>query len=455
MVSDSELAGRIREIIRCSDLNTTTAGGVRRRLEEEFSIDLHERRHFIREQINIFLHELRECQNNEPEEVQEEENENGNDENSEEEEEMEESDKDRSSKDRSNQMDKGVKKNGRGFTKPCALSPQLQELFGVSELARTEVVKRIWAYIREKNLQNPKDRRKILCDERLHGIFRVRSIDMFKMNKALSKHIWPLDEAQEPEEEHGEETANENGGDQEDENSQEEEEEEEEAEKTDEDRISNNKRSNEMDKDVKKRGGFAKPCALSPQLQELLGVPELARTEVVKKLWVYIREKNLQNPKNKRKILCDEALHGIFRVRSIDMFQMNKALSKHIWPLDEAEATPVKSSQKERQREAREEELDQPKRKEKPRKGGGSGLTAPLPLSDALVNFFGTGEHELSRADVVKKMWQYIKENELQDPSDKRTVLCDEKLKELFKVDSFHGFGVSKLLTVHFVKTQR
>lgn len=59
-------------------------------------------------------------------------------------------------------------------------------------------------------------------------------------------------------------------------------------------------------------------------------------------------------------------------------------------------------------------ELDQPKRKEKPRKGGGSGLTAPLPLSDALVNFFGTGESELSRADVVKKMWQYIKENELQ-----------------------------------------
>ncbi|CAA3000883.1 eukaryotic translation initiation factor 5B [Olea europaea subsp. europaea] len=408
MVSDSELVGRIREIIRGSDLNTTTAGGVRRRLEEVFSIDLHERRHFIREQIDIFLHELRECQNNEPEAEQEEENENGNDENSEEEEKMEKSDEDRSSKDRSNQMDKDVKKKGRGFTKPCTLSPQLQELFGVSELARTEVVKKIWAYIREKNLQNPKDRRKILCDERLHGIFRVRSIDMFKMNKALSKHIWPMDEAQEPEEEQGEETANENGGDQEDEISQEEEEEEEE---TGEDSGSNNKRSNKMDKDVKKRGGFTKPCALSPQLQELLGVPELARTEVVKKLWVYIREKNLQNPKNKRKILCDEALHGIFRVRSIDMFQMNKALSKHIWPLDEAEA---KSSKKERQREAREEELDRPKRKEKPRKGGGSGLTAPLPLSDALVNFFGTGESELSRADVVKKMWQYIKENELQ-----------------------------------------
>ncbi|KAL2477224.1 SWIB complex BAF60b domain-containing protein [Forsythia ovata] len=167
-----------------------------------------------------------------------------------------------------------------------------------------------------------------------------------------------------------------------------------------------------MDKHVKKKGGgFTKPCALSPQLQEFLGVPELARTEVVKRLWGYIREKNLQNPKNKRKILCDEALHGIFRVRSIDMFQMNKVLSKHIWPLDEAEATLVKSSQKKRQRESREEDLDHPKRKEKLQKG--------------------------------------------EDPSDRRTILCDQKLKELFNVDSFHGFGVSKLLTAHFVKTQR
>ncbi|KAL2477223.1 SWIB complex BAF60b domain-containing protein [Forsythia ovata] len=111
----------------------------------------------------------------------------------------------------SNKKDKDVKKKGWGFTKPCALSPQLQELLGVPELARTEVVKKIWVYIREKNLQNPKDKRKILCDERLHGIFRVRSIDMFKMNKVLSKHIWPLDEVQE-EEQGEEEEAYENGG---------------------------------------------------------------------------------------------------------------------------------------------------------------------------------------------------------------------------------------------------
>ncbi|KDO49157.1 hypothetical protein CISIN_1g0161772mg, partial [Citrus sinensis] len=73
---------------------------------------------------------------------------------------------------------------------------------------------------------------------------------------------------------------------------------------------------------------------------------------VVKKLWAYIREKNLQDPKNRRNIICDEALQVLFRVNSINMFQMNKALTRHIWPLDEADA---KSKEKEKQCEQVEE----------------------------------------------------------------------------------------------------
>lgn len=57
---------------------------------------------------------------------------------------------------------------------------------------------------------------------------------------------------------------------------------------------------------------------------------------------------------------------------------------------------------------------DEPKRKEKRQKGGKSGFLAPLQLSDALVKFFGTGESELSRAGAVKRMWEYIKQNNLQ-----------------------------------------
>lgn len=57
---------------------------------------------------------------------------------------------------------------------------------------------------------------------------------------------------------------------------------------------------------------------------------------------------------------------------------------------------------------------DEPERKEKRQKGGKSGFLAPLQLSDPLVNFLGTGESELSRSEVVKRMWDYIKGNNLQ-----------------------------------------
>lgn len=215
------------------------------------------------------------------------------------------------------------------------------------------------------------------------------------------------------------------------------------------------RRSRKLNNEVKKRGGgFSKLCALSPQLQEFIGVTELARTEVVKQLWAYIREKDLQDPNNRRNIVCDERLRALFGVDTINMFQMNKALSKHIWPLDSDDVISVKSTPKEKQRkQERTEDLDEPTRKEKRQKGGKSGFLAPLQLSGALIKFLGTGESALPRSDVIKRMWDYIKEKNLQDPSDKRRIICDEKLKELFDVDTFNGFTVTKLLAVHFLKT--
>lgn len=84
MVSDSELIERLREILSTSDLNTTTNSIVRRRLEEDFGIDLSERKVFIREQVDAYMQtqfqneeeddEIKEESNQsiEPEEEQEE-----------------------------------------------------------------------------------------------------------------------------------------------------------------------------------------------------------------------------------------------------------------------------------------------------------------------------------------------------------------------------------------------
>ncbi|KAJ9177211.1 hypothetical protein P3X46_012450, partial [Hevea brasiliensis] len=77
---------------------------------------------------------------------------------------------------------------------------------------------------------------------------------------------------------------------------------------------------------------------------------------VVKQLWTYIREKNLQDPDNRRNIICDEPLRALFGVDCINMFQMNKALSKHIWPLDSDGVVLAKSAPKEKQRKQEREE---------------------------------------------------------------------------------------------------
>ncbi|KAJ7782741.1 hypothetical protein B0H16DRAFT_1877268 [Mycena metata] len=82
------------------------------------------------------------------------------------------------------------------------------------------------------------------------------------------------------------------------------------------------------------RGGFAKPYLLSEPLAAVLGVEALSRPQVVKQLWVYIKSNELQNPENKREIMCDSALRPVFNVDKIDMFKMNKVLGQHLHEME-------------------------------------------------------------------------------------------------------------------------
>ncbi|EJS44187.1 YMR233W [Saccharomyces arboricola H-6] len=80
------------------------------------------------------------------------------------------------------------------------LSAPLQAFLGAEELPRTQVVKMIWQYIKEHDLQNPSDRREILCDEKMEPIFG-KKMTMFSMNKLLTKHLFNPDEIVKHEEE--------------------------------------------------------------------------------------------------------------------------------------------------------------------------------------------------------------------------------------------------------------
>ncbi len=76
---------------------------------------------------------------------------------------------------------------------------------------------------------------------------------------------------------------------------------------------------------------LSKPLNLSADLEAVVGKGPLPRTEVVKKLWEYIKKNNLQNPANKRNILADDKLKAIFGGKGeVTMFEMTKLVSAHM-----------------------------------------------------------------------------------------------------------------------------
>lgn len=90
--------------------------------------------------------------------------------------------------------------------------------------------------------------------------------------------------------------------------------------------------------------------------------------------------------------------------------------------------------------------------------GGGSGFTAPCSLSDSLCTFLSlpTGSH-LARTQVVKKCWEHIKANELQNPQDRREIKLDADMKLVFgqDVETFTMFSMNRYLTQHIFKLDK
>ncbi len=78
------------------------------------------------------------------------------------------------------------------------------------------------------------------------------------------------------------------------------------------------------------RGGITAPVTPSPELAEIVGADKLPRSDVVKKVWDYIKANDLQNPKDKREILADPALEKVFGKKKATMFEMNKYLAAHL-----------------------------------------------------------------------------------------------------------------------------
>lgn len=81
-------------------------------------------------------------------------------------------------------------KTNSAFMKPHVLSPELEAVVGKGPMPRSEVVKKLWVYIKANNLQDSKDRKMINADEKLKKVFGGESsVHMMKMAKHISKHL--------------------------------------------------------------------------------------------------------------------------------------------------------------------------------------------------------------------------------------------------------------------------
>ncbi len=74
-------------------------------------------------------------------------------------------------------------------------------------------------------------------------------------------------------------------------------------------------------------------------------------------------------------------------------------------------------------------------------------LMKPMELTPELEAVVGKGP--MPRGEVVKKMWDYIKKHDLQNPKNKRNIFADEKLRPIFKKDEVTMFEMTKLASAH------
>lgn len=186
---------------------------------------------------------------------------------------------------------------------------------------------------------------------------------------------------------------------------------------------------------------------LSHEMSEFLGMEECPRGQVVKKMWEYIKGNKLQDPKNGQRIILDDKLKVLFPgKKTITMFSMNKLISKHVFVDDSIYST---GSQK--KNAPKKDMKKKPAEKSKPDgKPALTGFTKPLHLSPEMQAWVGV--ETCSRPEITKKLWAYVKEHDLQDPTDKRYVNADDALFHLTGESRFQAFSFLKLVKDHILE---
>lgn len=84
----------------------------------------------------------------------------------------------------------GKRKPNAAFMKPMQPSAALAAVVGAGPMPRTEITKKLWHYIKRNNLQDPKERRMIVADDKMKPVFGGKGrVSMFEMTKLVNKHL--------------------------------------------------------------------------------------------------------------------------------------------------------------------------------------------------------------------------------------------------------------------------
>ena len=85
---------------------------------------------------------------------------------------------------------KSARKPNAAFMKPMQPDNALAEIVGNKAIPRTEITKKVWAYIKKNGLQDTKNKRNINADDKLKAVFGgKKAVNMFEMTKLIAKHV--------------------------------------------------------------------------------------------------------------------------------------------------------------------------------------------------------------------------------------------------------------------------
>jgi len=201
-------------------------------------------------------------------------------------------------------------------------------------------------------------------------------------------------------------------------------------------------------------------------LRKFVGASLLPRSVVVKRVSSYARENGCVDEANKGKIVLDKKMKAVFgdKVASMTYLEIGKLIGPMVVRAKDAGGDWAAKAEK----GAKELEAMLPPPKEKKARGEGAaagakkgakrdtskmkeegrGIYRPLELSKELGAV--CGEKVLSRPEIVKAVWGYIKKNNLQSKKIPRGVVCDAKMKKVFgNVDVIDSFQLAKHISNH------